>query len=153
LKPSLNLDLKNPIEKEMEKELENSEKRKGESSPNQPSRPSQAARPRRLTGGSCLSAAVLPRTCPPSLTRCPVGPAYRRQFSSSRAPSLSLCLVGPVHQSPSRCPARPFLLSLRRGPYLSVLPPPCSPWTGACALTHIARFLGHDARPRAQLPS
>jgi hypothetical protein len=26
LKPSLNLDLKNPIEKEMEKELENSEK-------------------------------------------------------------------------------------------------------------------------------
>jgi hypothetical protein len=28
LKPSLNLDLKNPIEKEMERELENSEKKK-----------------------------------------------------------------------------------------------------------------------------
>jgi hypothetical protein len=72
----------------------------------------------------------------------PVGPTCRRQFPS---PALSLYLVGPVHQSPSRCPTRPFLLSLRRGPSLSVLPPPRLPWTGACALTHVAGFLGHDA--------
>jgi hypothetical protein len=83
------LDLKTPIEKEMKKELENSEKKKGESSPKQPSRPSQAARPRRLTGGPRLSAAVLPHACPPSLARCPVGPACWRQFSA-RARSLSL---------------------------------------------------------------
>jgi hypothetical protein len=25
--------------------------------------------------------------------------------------------------------------------------------TGACALAHVAGFLDHDARPRAQLPS
>jgi hypothetical protein len=74
----------------MVKELENQRKSKGESSPNQPSRPSQAACPRRLTGGPRLSAAILPRARPPSLARRPVGPAYRRQFSSPRAPSLSV---------------------------------------------------------------
>ncbi|PWZ34057.1 hypothetical protein Zm00014a_015337, partial [Zea mays] len=67
--------------------------------------------------------------------------------------SLSLCLAGPVRQSPSRCPARLFLLSLHRGPYLSVPPPPRSLWPGACALAHVARFLGHDAHPCTQLPS
>jgi hypothetical protein len=45
----------------------------------------------------------------------------------------------------------PFV-SLRRGPALSVPPSPLSLWTGECALAHIAGFLGHDARPRAQLP-
>jgi hypothetical protein len=59
--------------------------------------------------------------------------------------SLSLCLAGPVRQSPYRCPAHPFLLSLRRGPYLSVPPPSRPPWTGACALAHVVGFLGHDA--------
>jgi hypothetical protein len=47
------------------------------------------ARPRRLTGGPRLSAAVLPRARPPSLARCPVGPICRRQFPSP-AHSLSL---------------------------------------------------------------
>jgi hypothetical protein len=46
------------------------------------------ARPRRLTGG--LSAAVLPRTRPPSLARCPLGPTCRRQLLRPLAPSLSI---------------------------------------------------------------
>jgi hypothetical protein len=59
---------------------------------------------------------------PPSLARCPVGPICRRQSPHA----LSLYLAGPDRQSPSRCPAHPFLLSLRSGPALSVPPPPHS---------------------------
>jgi hypothetical protein len=59
--------------------------------------------------------------------------------------SLSLCLAGLDRQSPNRCPMHPLLLSLRHGPSLSVPPSPRSPWTGACALTHVAGFLGHNA--------
>jgi hypothetical protein len=66
----------------------------------------------------------------------------------SFAPARSLYLASPVRQSPSHCPARPFLLSLRRGPSMSVSPPPSSLWTDACALTHVAGFLGHDAPTR-----
>jgi hypothetical protein len=79
----------------MEKELENLEKkkRKKQPKPAQMAQPGRApARPRRLTGGSRLSAAILPRARPPSLARCPVGPACRRQFSSPRSPSLSLSI-------------------------------------------------------------
>jgi hypothetical protein len=152
LKPSLNLDLKNPIEKEIEKELENPEKKKKRKQPSRSTKPSQAACPSRLKGRPRLSAAVIPRARPPSLARCLVGPICRCQFPSP-ACSLSLCLAGPDRQPSSRCPAHPFLLSLHRGPVLSVPPPPRSPWTDACALAHVAGFLGHDARPRAQLPS
>jgi hypothetical protein len=42
-------------------------------------------------------------------------------------------------------------LSPRRGPSLLDLPSLRPPWTGECALAHVARFLGHDARPRAAL--
>jgi hypothetical protein len=76
-----------------------------------------------------------------SLSACwgqPVGASFLRP----RAPYLYLAGLG--RQSPSRCPACPFPLSLRRGPALSAPPPPRSPWTGACALTHVAGFLGHD---------
>jgi hypothetical protein len=70
----------------MEKELENSKKRKRRKQP----KPAQStARPRRLTSGLRLSAAVLPRVRPPSLARYPVGPICRRQFPS---PALSLSL-------------------------------------------------------------
>jgi hypothetical protein len=86
-------------------------------------------RPRRLTGGPRLSAAVLPRVCPPSLAPCPMGPTCRRQFPSPacsfslcvsrariasrraiapRAPFFSLCVVG------LPCQFRP--LRARRGP-------------------------------------
>jgi hypothetical protein len=74
----------------MEKELEKSGKKKRRKQP-KPAQPGRAAaRPRRLTGGPRLSAAIFPRARPPSLARCPVGPACRRQFSSPRAPSLSV---------------------------------------------------------------
>jgi hypothetical protein len=100
----------------------NPEKKKKGKQPSRPTKPSQAAHPRRLTGGPRLSAAILPRARPPSLARGPVGPICRRQFLSPTH-SVSLCLAGPDRQPPSHCPTHPFLLSLRRGPYLSVLPP------------------------------
>jgi hypothetical protein len=70
------------------------------------------ARPRRLTGGPRLSATFpLSPAHALSLTLCPVGPTCQRQFPSP-AGSLSLYLMGPDRQSPSRCPERPFPLSL-----------------------------------------
>jgi hypothetical protein len=135
----------------MEKELENSEKKKRRKQPSRPNlaQPGRAPAPpdRRtphVSGSSLSRAPSLPRSLPSgaSLSALVFFPAR----------SLSLCLAGPVRQSSSRCPARPFLLSRRRGPYLSVLPPPRSPWTGTCALAHITGVLGHDAHPRAQCP-
>jgi hypothetical protein len=124
----------NPIEKEMEKELENLEKKKRRKQPSRPTKPSQATRPRRL------SAAVFPRARPPSLARCPVGPICRRKFPSP-ARSLSLSLsCGPGSPVAEPLPRTPFLLYMRCGPALSVLPPPRSPWTSACALAHVVGF-------------
>jgi hypothetical protein len=140
----------------MEKKLENPEKKKRIK---QPSRPKSAqpghtpVRPRRLTGGPRLSAAVLPRAHPPSLARCPVGLIYRRQFSSP-ARSLSLSLSRGLGSSVDELLplASPFL-SLCRGPAVSIPPSSLSSWTSECALAHIAGFLGHDVCPHAQLPS
>jgi hypothetical protein len=144
LKPSLNLDLKTLYKKEIEKELENPEKKKRRKQPSWPS----SAQPGRAPAPP--DRRVLPRACPPSLARCPVGPTCRRQFPS---PAHSLSLPrgpgSPVVEPLLR--VSPFL-SLHRGPALSVPPSSRSPWTGACTLTHVTRFLGHDARPRAQLP-
>jgi hypothetical protein len=135
----------------IEKELENPEKRKRESSlvsPLSPARPHARvpAPPDRRTlpvSGSSPSRV-------PSLSRSlPSGIDLSAPVSFACALPFSLCLAGPDRQSPNRCLERPFLLSLRRGPYLSVLPSPRSPWTGACTLAHVAGFLGHDARPRA----
>jgi hypothetical protein len=78
----------------------------------------------------------------------PIGASFLRPF----ALSLSLCLAGPVRQCRAVAPARPLFSLCARGPALSVPPSPLSPWTGECALTHVAGFLGHDARPCAQLP-
>jgi hypothetical protein len=65
-------------------------------------------RPRRLTCGPRLSAAILHSARPPSLARCPVGPAYRRQFSSPRAPSLSCGPGPPVAEPLPRTPLSPL---------------------------------------------
>jgi hypothetical protein len=67
--------------------------------------------------------------------------------SPVRVPLLSLSR-GSVLPGVEPLPTRP-LFSLRRGPSLSVPPSPPSPWTGACALAHVARILDHDTRPRA----
>jgi hypothetical protein len=72
-------------------------------------------------------------------------------FARSLALSLSQSR-GPSSPVPSYCPRASPFLSLHRGPALSVPPSPLSPWTDECALAHVAGFLGHDARPRAQLP-
>jgi hypothetical protein len=79
-----------------------------------------------------------------------VGPTCQRQFPP---PVRSLSLSrGPSSPVPSRCPRASPFLSLHRGSALSVPPSPLSPWIAACALTHVVGFLGHDARPHAQLP-
>jgi hypothetical protein len=62
-----------------------------------------------------------------------VGPICRRQFPSP-ARSLSLCLAGPDRQSPSRCPAPPFLLS--------------APWN--CPISFAPSALAVDQRVRTR---
>jgi hypothetical protein len=136
----------------MEKELENSEKKKRRKQP----KPAQQAQPGRAPAPPDRRTPPVSGNSPsrvPSLTRSLPSGASRSAPVFFPARSLSLCLTGPIRQLLSCCPTRPFLLSLRRGPYLSVPPPPRSPWTGSCALAHVTGFLGHDARPRAHLPS
>jgi hypothetical protein len=92
-------------------------------------------RPHRLTGGSRLSEAVLPRARPPSLARCPVGPICQRQFPS---------------------PARS--LSLSRGPRSPVVEPlPCmplsslsAPWTLPVSSAPFAPAVDRRVRTRAR---
>jgi hypothetical protein len=71
-------------------------------------------------------------------------------FSTARALSLS------------RGPRSPVVESLPRASLFSLSAPWASPVSstlsalavdGACALTHVAGFLGHDAHPHVQLPS
>jgi hypothetical protein len=114
----------------MKKELENPGKKKRPFRPKPAHQAQSRTRPPPLTGGPRLSAPV-------SFTR-----------------SLSLSLSrGPGSPVPSRCPRASPFLSLHRGPALSDPPSSCPPWTNACALAHVAEFLGHDACPRAQLSS
>jgi hypothetical protein len=93
-----------------------------------PSQPNSAqpgrapTRPRRLTGGPCLSAVALSPARSPSLARCPVGPTYRRRFLHPRAPPLSLPR-GPRSPVAEPLPRASPFLSLRCGPALSYPPP------------------------------
>jgi hypothetical protein len=134
LKPSLNLNLKNPIGKEIEKELENPEKKEKRKQPSRPTKPSQAARPRRLTGESRLSAAVLPRARPPSLARCLVGPISRRQFPlPARSLSVSRARIT-SHRAVA--PRAPFSLS--------------APWACPISSAHSALPMDRRVRTRAR---
>jgi hypothetical protein len=137
------LDLKYPIEKEMEKELENSEekKRRKQRKPAQSAQPGHApARPCRLTGGPCLSAAVLPRACPPSLVT-QWGQTVGASFLPRALPlSLSLGLGPPVAEPLPRTP-------LSRLPTLWTLPVSSAP----SALTVDRRVRTH-ARRRISWP-
>jgi hypothetical protein len=121
----------------MEKELENPEKKEKGKQPSSlasPARPSQATRPRRLTGGPRLSAALLPRARPLPLAHCPVGPICRRKYSSLRAPSLSL----------SRGPRSPVVEPLPRVPLSSL----SAPW--AYPLSSVPSALVVDRRVRTR---
>jgi hypothetical protein len=142
-----------PYRKEIENELENPVKKKKEM---QPSRPNSThlgrapARPRRLTGGPLLSAVVPPRA--PSLSRSlPSWADLSAPVFFTRALPLSLSR-GPGSPVTEPLPRASPFLSLRRGPVMSVPPSSLLPWTGECALAHVAGFHGHDARPRVQLP-
>jgi hypothetical protein len=148
----LEFGFENPIEREIEKELGNLGEKEKRKQPSRPTKPSQVARPCRLTGGPRLSAVVPARAHLPSLACYPVDPTCRCQLLRPLALPLSLSLFrGPGLPVSSRCPhASPFL-SLHRGPALSDPPSHRPSWTGVCALAHVAGFLGHDARPRAQL--
>jgi hypothetical protein len=99
-----------------------------------------------------MSAAVPARARPLSLAHCPVDPTYRHQLLRLLALPLSL-FRGPGSPVPSRCSRTSPFLSLRHGTALSDPPSSRSPWTGACALAHVTRFLCHDAHPRTQLSS
>jgi hypothetical protein len=95
-----------------------------------------------------LSAAVLPRACPPSLARCPVGPICRCQFFS---PALSLSVSRA--QIASRRAVAPH------APFLSLSAPwacPVSSAPSALAVhlrvhTHARRRLSRPRRPPMRL--
>jgi hypothetical protein len=151
-KPSFNLDLK-PYRKRNRKGIRKSREKEKEKAAQTslvgPARPRARApvpsdrRTPPVSGNSPSRAPSLARSLPSGASlSAPV-------FFPARSLSLSR---GPGSLVPSRCPGASPFHSLRRGPALSVPPPPRSPWTGACALAHVVGFLGHDARPCAQLP-
>jgi hypothetical protein len=90
----------------MEKELENPEKREIGKQPSRPTKPSQAARPCRLTGGPRLSAAVfLSHALSLSLAAQwgqPVGASFLRLFALSF--SVSRARFASAESLPPRVP-------------------------------------------------
>jgi hypothetical protein len=99
------LDLKNPIEKEMEKgirKFREKEKEKAAQTSQSAQLGRAPVRSRRLTGEPRLSAAILPHACPPSLARCPMGPACRHQLSAFRPRGVP----GPTSKLSLRVPAQ-----------------------------------------------
>jgi hypothetical protein len=116
-------------------------------------------RPRRVTGGFHLSAAVSLRARSLPLSLCPVGPLCRHQLPSParpfpslpRGPALSACRVVPRTPAPSRCVV---------GPLGQLLLPRDPPWTSAhaCRDPHPRRLptcpssLLSSARTRTRSP-
>jgi hypothetical protein len=130
------LDLKNPIEKEIEKELVNPEKKKKGKQPRRPTKPSQVARPRRLTGGKFPSHV-------PSLSRSlPSGADLSALVSFASAPSLSL----------SRGPRSPVVEPLPRAPLSSLFAPWACPVSSAPSALAVDRRVRTRARRRISRP-
>jgi hypothetical protein len=134
----------------------------------QPNRPNSAqpgrvpARPRRLTGGPCLSAAALSPTRPPSLARCPVEPTWQRRFLHPRALSASWARFASCR---AIAPCAPFSLSaLWTLPVRSALPAPAVDRRVRTRArrrisrprrppTRLAPFLGRNASPEFLRPA
>jgi hypothetical protein len=130
----LNLDLKT-LEKRNRKGIRTSrEKEKGKAAQTSPARPSQAARPRRLTGGPRLSAAV-PLSRARSLSRSlPAGANLSAPVFFTRALPLSL----------SRGPGSPVAESLPHAPLSSL----SAQW--ACPISSAPSALAVDRRVRTR---
>jgi hypothetical protein len=110
-----------PYRKEIEKGLENPEKKKRRKQP----KPAHLgpARPRATWQADpvCQRQLPLPRALPLSLAiqwGRPVGTCF-----FTRALLLSLYLAGPVHQLLSRCPSAPFLSLYAMDPSCQIRPP------------------------------
>jgi hypothetical protein len=126
----------NPIEKEIEKELENPEKKKRRKQPSWPTKPSQAARPRRLTGEPRLSAVVLPRARPPSRS-LPSGADLSAPMSFARSLSLSVSVSRARFASAEPLPPR-VLFSLS------------APWACLVSFAFPALAVNRRVRTRAR---
>jgi hypothetical protein len=155
LKPNLNLELKT-LYKRNRKGIRKSREKKEM----QPSRPNSAqlgrapTHPRRLTGGIHLSAPTPSPARSLSLSRSQTaGADLSAPVSFTALPSSLSLSRRPGSPVAEPLPPLPPFLSLHREPSLSDPPSSRPPWIGECALVHVAGFLGHDARPRAQLPS
>jgi hypothetical protein len=132
------------MEKEMEKELENIEKKKKKrKQPSRPTKPSQAVRPRCLTGGPRLSTAVLPRACPSPLSLAAQwGQPVDASFLHPHAPSLSL----------SRGPGSPVAEPLPRAPLSSLSAPWACPVSSSPSALAVDRHVRTRARRRISRP-
>jgi hypothetical protein len=143
LKPNLNLEFKTLWKINRKGIRKIREKEKGKAAQTSPVSP---ARPRARAAPPASGRSPLLRALSPSLAA-----QWRQPIDASFLHPLALSLSVSRAWSASRrvvAPHTPFILSLRRGPYLSVPPSPRSSWTGACALAHVAGFLD----PQAQLP-
>jgi hypothetical protein len=80
------------------------------------------------------------------------GRSVGASFLRPHAPSLSASWAR-ITSRRVVAPSVPLFSHCAVGQPCQIRPLRASPWTGACALAHVVGFLGHDARPCAQLSS